>query len=42
MASILFLGTDVSDSCRDLMNEGIFDIMMEAFENQDKKLVLTG
>ncbi|XP_043811145.1 serine/threonine-protein phosphatase 4 regulatory subunit 3A isoform X2 [Manihot esculenta] len=27
---------------RDLMNEGIFDIMMEAFENQDKKLVLTG
>lgn len=42
MASILFLCVDVSDSCRDLMNEGIFDIMMEAFENQDKKLVLTG
>ncbi|KAJ9154590.1 hypothetical protein P3X46_027910 [Hevea brasiliensis] len=27
---------------RDLMNEGIFDIITEALQNQDKKLVLTG
>ncbi|KAJ9181830.1 hypothetical protein P3X46_005881 [Hevea brasiliensis] len=27
---------------RDLMNEGIFDIMTETLQNQDKKLVLTG
>lgn len=27
---------------RDLMNEGIFDIMTDALQSQDKKLVLTG
>ncbi|KDP27895.1 hypothetical protein JCGZ_18975 [Jatropha curcas] len=27
---------------RDLMNEGIFEIIIEALQNQDKKLVLTG
>lgn len=28
--------------CRDLMNEGIFDIIIDALQSQDKKLVLTG
>lgn len=30
------------NSCRDLMNEGIFDIVTDALQSQDKKLVLTG
>ncbi|KAJ0092620.1 hypothetical protein Patl1_24918 [Pistacia atlantica] len=28
--------------CRDLMNEGVFDIIADALQSQDKKLVLTG
>lgn len=27
---------------RDLMSEGIFDIITDALQSQDKKLVLTG
>ena len=29
-------------SYRDLMNEGIFDIIADTLQNQDKKIVLTG
>lgn len=31
-----------SDFYRDLMNEGIFDIITDVLQSEDKKLVLTG
>lgn len=33
---------DLNSCCRDLMNEGIFDIVTDVLQSQDKKLVLTG
>lgn len=32
----------ISSFYRDLMNEGIFDIITDVLQSQDKKLVLTG
>lgn len=28
--------------CRDLMNEGVFEIITDILQSQDKKLILTG
>lgn len=30
------------NSCRDLLSEGILDIVADVLQNEDKKLVLTG